>query len=95
MDNIKKAVVTGGAGFIGHHLVNTLLDTGWQVTVLDDLSTGDIGNLKPNSKLTIEILDISQDTLPNIEFDTLFHLAAPVSVQESLENPEKYHKVLV
>lgn len=88
----RKAVVTGGAGFIGHHLVHKLLDQGWSVTVLDDFSTGELENLKPDSKLKIEVLDISCDPLPNIKFDVLFHLAAPVSVQESLENPDKYHR---
>jgi len=89
MDN-KRAVVTGGAGFIGHHLVHNLVDNGWFVTVLDDFSTGDIDNLRPSPHMKIEVLDITIDELPAIEFDALFHLAAPVSVPESLEDPMKY-----
>ena len=86
----KRAVVTGGAGFIGHHLVHKLLDQGWFVTVLDDFSTGELENLKPSEKMNIHVVDIATDELPKIEFDQLFHLAAPVSVPESLEDPMKY-----
>jgi len=86
----KKAVVTGGAGFIGHHLVKHLLDDNWQVDVIDDLSTGELDNLPSDVNLTFHKLDISVDELPKIKFDQLFHLAAPVSVPESLEDPMKY-----
>jgi len=86
----KKAVVTGGAGFIGHHLVKHLLTNGWQVDVIDDLSTGELSNLPSDVNLTFHKLDISLDELPKIKFDQLFHLAAPVSVPESLEDPMKY-----
>lgn len=86
----KKAVVTGGAGFIGHHLVKHLLTDGWQVDVIDDLSTGELSNLPSDINLTFHKLDISLDELPEIKFDQLFHLAAPVSVPESLEDPMKY-----
>ena len=85
-----RAVVTGGAGFIGSHLVKELLSNGYYVTVLDNFSTGDIDNLEPHPNLMIEVRDITVDELPTIQFDTLFHLAAPVSVPESLEDPMKY-----
>ena len=85
-----RAVVTGGAGFIGSHLVKELLSNGYYVTVLDDFSTGDMDNLEPHPNLMIEVRDITVDELPTIQFDTLFHLAAPVSVPESLEDPMKY-----
>ena len=90
-----RAVVTGGAGFIGSHLVKELLSNGYYVTVLDNFSTGDMDNLEPHPNLMIEVLDIAVDELPTIPFDTLFHLAAPVSVPESLENPKKYFKGIV
>ena len=86
----KRAVVTGGAGFIGSHLVHNLIDNGWFVTVLDDFSTGDADNLRPSPDMRIEVIDITVDDLPQIEFDALFHLAAPISVPESLEDPMKY-----
>lgn len=89
MEN-KRAVVTGGAGFIGSHLVKELIEQGWYVDVFDNFSTGDLKNLEPNPNLKIWGLDITVDELPTIKFDTLFHLAAPISVPESLELPMKY-----
>lgn len=87
-----KAIVTGGAGFIGSHLVKKLINLGWQVTVIDNFSTGSLENLEG---LTCQIIedDILNITLEEwqIEHDVLFHLAAPVSVEESLNNPKKYY----
>ena len=89
MEN-RKAVVTGGVGFIGSHLVKELLNNGWSVTVLDNFSTGDMDNLEPHPNLIIEAIDITTGKLPTYKFDTLFHLAAPISVPESIEQPMKY-----
>ena len=86
----KRAVVTGGAGFIGSHLVNKLLDSGWFVTILDDLSTGKLENIPSNIKCTFVKVDLTTDVLPTIKFDALFHLASPISVPESIEDPLKY-----
>lgn len=83
-----KIVVTGGAGFIGSHLVKRLVSEGNSVVVIDNLSTGSLENLEG-----VECQFINQniiDPLPEIEHDVLFHLAAPVSVNESLLSPEKY-----
>jgi UDP-glucose 4-epimerase len=91
-------VITGGAGFIGHHATWKALDMGWQVSVLDNFSTGKLENLLLPSDaipagLTIYECDITEGPLPDIpNVDYLLHLAAPVSVEESLNNPDKYWK---
>lgn len=91
-------VITGGAGFIGHHAVWQALERGWQVSVLDNFSTGKLENLVlPSGNipggLTVYECDIADGHLPDIKnFDYLLHLAAPVSVEESLNNPDKYWK---
>lgn len=87
-----KVIVTGGAGFIGHHLVNLLLNKGHEVEIWDNLSTGKSENIPTHEKCSFVKLDLTIDTLPEIKADWVFHLAAPVSVQESLENPEKYEQ---
>jgi len=91
LKKIKKALVTGGAGFIGSHLVDALLSSGTRVTVLDNLSTGHHSNL--------------EQVLPKIDFiegdirhratvetaadgcDVIFHQAAVVSVPQTVEDP--------
>ena len=97
--SILKVVVTGGAGFIGSHMVKMLLGAGYEVAVLDNFSTGDqlnlmhkkpTGDLEVPKGLTIYECDITSGHFPIIEFDYLIHLAAPVSVEESLSNPKKY-----
>ena len=85
-----KAIVTGGAGFIGHHLANALIDMGHEVHVWDNLSTGNVDRL--NLDVEFIRLDLTYDVLPDIEADVVFHLAAPTSVQESIENPIKYEQ---
>lgn len=78
---MKRYVVTGGAGFIGSHLVKRLISDGHKVTVIDDLSTGKIGNL-PHSCLFVKgsILDDHALSRCLDEVDGVFHLAAVVSV---------------
>ena len=88
---MAKAIVTGGAGFIGHHLVDLLLREGHKVEVWDDLSTGKVERI-PFTKVSFRNINLITDRLPDIEVDWVFHLASPVSVQESIENPDKYEK---
>jgi UDP-glucose 4-epimerase len=88
-----KYLVTGGAGFIGSHLVESLLGDGHEVIVIDDLSTGSLDNLNlvaSNPKLDIVIGDILH--LPELEYliaksDMVFHLAAAVGVELVVHDP--------
>jgi UDP-glucose 4-epimerase len=88
-----RALVTGGAGFIGSHLAEELLATGWWVDVLDNLSTGRKRNLAPLSKhpgLTfIEGSATDEATLARLipQADVVFHLAAAVGVKLIVDQP--------
>jgi len=90
---MKKVIVTGGAGFIGSNLVDRLIEDGVEVIILDDLSTGKKENINPKAKFIK--CDISIDNPMFVGVDTIFHLAAKTSVQESIENPKSYNKVNV
>jgi UDP-glucose 4-epimerase len=78
-----RAVVTGGAGFIGSHVVDALVARGDEVTVIDDLSTGQRENVNPAASLVEQ--DIREPF--DIEADTVFHLAAQADVVTSVERP--------
>ncbi len=89
-----RAIVTGGAGFIGSHLVERLSNEGANVLVIDDLSTGHLDNLKVarqfgNVKVhTMDILDQDLKTVfERFRPDVTFHLAAQASVPVSLADP--------
>ena len=90
---MQKALITGGAGFIGSHLAESLLDRGWAVEVIDDLSTGSIDNiahLKNNPHFSY-VLDTAMNRPVMLELvdraDVVFHLAAAVGVQLIVESP--------
>ena len=91
-----KYVVTGGAGFIGSNLVDKLIDNDSEVHIIDNLSTGKLGNCHPNAIL--HKLDISDSN--NFEAlckivkntDTIFHCSALARVQSSILDPIKYEK---
>ena len=95
---MKKFLVTGGAGFIGSHIVDKLLEQGNEVVVVDNFSTG--GN-NVNPKAESMNIDISErrnrlDLCKAMEgVDTVFHCAALARVQPSIEEPQRYHKVNV
>ena len=94
----KKAIVTGGAGFIGSNLVDKLIDMGVEVHVIDDLSTGFEKNINP--KATFHKIDIStiNPELTWYEFkntDVIFHTAALARVQPSIEDPIPFDNVNV
>lgn len=90
---VRKALITGGAGFLGSHLAEALLDEGWIVKVIDDLSTGRMQNIAHlkccqrfsyfldtvmNRALMMELIDQSE---------VVFHLAAAVGVRLIVEEP--------
>jgi len=78
----RRAVVTGGAGFIGSHVVDALLEAGHEVTILDDLSTGSTRNLNPSARFhEIDITGPDVDRLlADIGPDVICHNAAQISV---------------
>lgn len=89
----SKALVTGGAGFIGSHLVDRLLDDRFEVTVLDNVSTGHMENLVHYGdrkdfhfvKGDVRDFELVKKTVTNV--DVVFHEAALISVTRSVENP--------
>ncbi|HZW09974.1 MAG TPA: NAD-dependent epimerase/dehydratase family protein [Phycisphaerales bacterium] len=87
----SRALVTGGAGFIGSHLVEWLLCRGDDVVVVDDLSTGRARNLSPHDRL--EIIEsrasaaAARFDAEGREFDEIYHLAAAVGVQLVMDSP--------
>jgi len=89
----KKALITGGAGFIGSHLAELLLDEGWEVYALDDVSTGSLENVarlreNPHFHLVIESV-LSPSVLSELvhKCDVVYHLAAAVGVRLIVEQP--------
>ena len=78
---MSRIVVTGGAGFIGSHLVDTLLAAGHAVHVIDDLSTGHRANLDRRARLTVaDVADPAVMRAALAGADACFHLAAIASV---------------
>jgi UDP-glucose 4-epimerase len=90
-NHIKNALVTGGAGFIGSHIVDALVETGCRVKVLDNLSTGSEANLAAVKDNIIfyegDIRDRQLLEKAAEGCDVVFHLAALVSVPQSIEDP--------
>lgn len=95
----NTVVVTGGAGFIGSHLVGSLADRGYHVTILDDLSTGkkeNIEHLLVNDNVefhrgSIADIDVMKILFKDVKY--VFHLAALASVPLSLDDPLTCHEV--
>lgn len=95
----KKVLVTGGAGFIGSHLVEKLVQLGAHVTVCDNFSTGNLKNLhEVLTHITIAYADVtSAYSMIKATYgkDYVFHLAAVTSIPQSFQYPEYCHKVNV
>ncbi|MCI0521465.1 MAG: GDP-mannose 4,6-dehydratase [Chloroflexi bacterium] len=93
IDKPYRALITGGAGFIGSHLARALLERGHEVTVIDDLSTGKFENiaaLRENPRFHFVIDSITNEMVLDrlaSESDVIFHLAAAVGVMLIVEQP--------
>ena len=89
----RKALITGGAGFIGSHLSELLLENNWEVFVLDDVSTGSLDNIahlreRPDYHLVVDSV-LSPAVVSEVvhKCDVVFHLAAAVGVRLIVEQP--------
>ena len=90
---METILVTGGAGYIGSHIVDKLCESDFNVIVLDNLSNGFRESLHPNAKFIIG--DITNDadldlTFSNNKISSIIHLAAFKSIAESIMYPKKY-----
>ena len=89
-----KVLVTGGAGYIGSTVCNYLLDKGYEVNILDNLSTGKKNNIpKKANFFKVDIGDKKsiKKILSNNKIDIVFHFAAYVDNFESIKKPKKYY----
>ena len=89
---MSKVLITGGAGFLGSHLVESFLKDDFNVTVLDDLSTGSMKNLDPyinNSKFNFIKWDVREKYPINEKFDFILNFACPASPVHYQSNPVK------
>ena len=90
MPTKEKVIVTGGAGFIGSHVVDGLVEKGYEIAVIDNLSTGRKENLNPRAKfIEADITDFSKikDIFNAEKPEVVFHLAAQIDVRKSVEDP--------
>lgn len=94
----KNILITGGLGFIGSHIADALIKDN-NVTIVDNLSTGNIKNLKDNNHKNLKIIkdDICTADLDELTLDTdyIFHLAAMASVPLSVEKPVECNEINV
>jgi len=93
---MPRAVVTGGAGFIGSHLCDRLLADGWTVVAVDNFITGDRRNLEgafANPRFSLVEHDVSRPVVVDGPVDFVFHLASPASPVDYLSHPIQTLKV--
>lgn len=86
----KKIIVTGGAGFIGSHIVDLLIKEGYEVVIVDNLITGDKNNINPKAKFYE--MDITSPLLKDVfkkekKSDFVIHLAAHINLRDSINKP--------
>src|SRR5579862_9534481 len=92
----QSVLVTGGGGFIGSHIVDRLLEKGYEVGVLDNFSTGERNNLRSSPAAQLHEGDIcSIDFVRGVvrNYDAIIHEAALVSVTRSVEDPVRTSRV--
>ena len=96
-----RSLVTGGCGFIGSHLADFLIDSNYEVVVVDNLSIGRLDNIsqlldKSNfSFFQVDITDFDKLEVHFKDVDLVFHLAALADIVPSIEKPESYYQVNV
>ena len=95
MKKIKKVLVTGGAGYIGSTVSNLLLEKGFEVTIIDNLLTGNKKLVPKKAKLVV--CDISdekkvEEVIQNNQFNLIMHFAGLIRVDESVKEPKKYNE---
>jgi len=93
-----KAIVTGGAGFIGSNIVDALLEKGYEVSIIDDLSTGKRSNI--NSQVIHHEVSLHKASVEDLAeilkgVDVVFHTAALARVQPSIKDPVRYNEANV
>lgn len=90
---MKKILVTGGAGYIGSHVVKLLGESGYDVVVYDNLSTGNKNAVLYGELVVgdLEDLETLNTTFEKYQFDGVMHFAGSIVVPESVENPTKYY----
>lgn len=82
-----RVLVTGGLGFIGSHLVDLLVEKGYRVFVIDDLSSESSSLSYRNSKSEISVSTIEKSSFMSEKYDAIFHLAARARIQPSFDKP--------
>jgi len=86
-----KILVTGGAGFVGSHAVDALIERGHEVVILDNLLTGEKENINLKAKFIkrdVASFQFSKDE----KFNAIFHMAGQAKIQPSIKNPLSHHK---